>query len=115
MSETTGNERVAGAPLTVAERAEVAQIEARWRKIEATPEFQGMELNFEAHIEASRIGDADDHIGRLSLPRAESAIERAEAMQQAREHAFTHQPIKDSAAHEQHRSSAATSTVQHTL
>lgn len=115
MSETTGNERVAGAPLTAAERAEVAQIEARWRKLEATPEFREMEANVEARIESSRIGEADDHVGRRSLPRAESAIERAEAMQQAREHAFTHQPIKDSPAHEQHRSSAATSTVQHTL
>ena len=115
MSETMGNERAAGAPLTSAERAEVAQIEARWRNIEATPEFREMEANVEARIDASRIGEADDYVGRRILPAAETAIERAEAMQHAREHAFTHQPIKDSPAHEQHHASAATSTAQHTF
>jgi len=115
VSETTDNERVAGAPLTAAERAEVAQIEARWRKIEATPEFREMEASVEAFIADSRIGEADDHVSRRSLPAAETAIERAEAMQQAREHAFTHQPIKDSPAHEQHHASAATLTAQHTF
>lgn len=108
-------ERVAGSALTPAERAEVEQIEARWRKIEATPEFREMEANVEARIDASRIGEADDHISRRSLPAAETAIERAEAMQQAREHAFTHKPINDNSAHEQHHASAATSTAQHTF
>lgn len=108
-------ERTPGAPLTAAERAEVEQIEARWRKIEATPEFREMEASVEAHIHASRIGDAYEDVGGPSPPTQETAIERAAAMQHAREHAFTHQPIKDSPAHEQHHASAATLTAQHTF
>lgn len=113
MSETTGNERVAGAPLTAAERAEVEQIEARWRKVEATSEFREMEARVEAHIDASRVGEGDDFVSRSPVSTPETAVERAAAMQQAREHAFTQQTVSETPAYETRRHAAATSTAEH--
>lgn len=113
MSETTGNERVAGAPLTPAERAEAQQIEARWRKIEATSEFREMESRVEAHIAASRVGEANDLISKSPVSTPETAVERATAMQHAREQAFTQQVVSQTPAQETRHHAATTRTAEH--